>query len=241
MVLPYKDSGKNKKEQVATMFDNIAHKYDFLNHFLSMGIDKIWRRKAISILGTYQPQQILDIATGTGDFAIASLAVKPKRIVGIDISESMLAVGVEKIKLKGVQNTIELQKGDSENIQFENATFDAATCAFGVRNFENLGKGLTEIFRVLSNNAVVVILEFSKPRKFPMKQIFGFYFKYILPFIGRMFSKDASAYTYLPESVREFPDGELFLAELSKAGFVNNKAKQLAFGIATIYIGEKQV
>ncbi len=238
-VTPYKNSTETKKEQVAQMFDNIAPKYDFLNHFLSMGIDKIWRKKVVNYLKKYQPETILDIATGTGDLAITALRIKPKKVIGIDISQEMLNVGKIKIKKKGIDDKIELHKGDSENIQFEDASFDAAMVAFGVRNFENLQKGLQEIHRVLKQGKPLVVLEFSKPKTFPVKQIYNFYFKNILPFVGKIFSKDNSAYTYLPESVQAFPEGKDFLNELEKAGFKSSEEKRLTFGIASIYIAEK--
>lgn len=238
-IKPYSDSTKGKKQQVAEMFDNIAPKYDFLNHFLSFGIDKIWRRKAIRIVKSYAPNHILDVASGTGDFAIASLKTGAKKIVGVDISNEMLAVGREKILRMKLQDRITLQYGDSELLDFPNHAFDAVTVAFGVRNFEHLSKGIEEIFRVLKPGGVACILEFSKPTRFPVKQLYRFYSFYILPFFGRLFSKDKSAYSYLPESVAQFPDGEAFLAVLKKAGFVQTRQHRLTFGVATIYIGLK--
>lgn len=238
-VIPYKEKQETKKEQVATMFNNISHKYDFLNHFLSLGIDILWRKKAVRMLAPHQPKKILDIATGTADFAIEALKLNPDEIIGIDISEGMLNVGKEKIKKKGVDNIINLELGDSENLRFETAYFDAYTVAFGVRNFENLEKGLTEMLRVLKPNGTGVILEFSKPRKFPIKQLYNFYFNKILPGIGKMVSKDNAAYTYLPESVYAFPDGEDFVQLLTKIGYKNAKATTLLFGIATIYKASK--
>ncbi|MBA3704958.1 MAG: bifunctional demethylmenaquinone methyltransferase/2-methoxy-6-polyprenyl-1,4-benzoquinol methylase UbiE [Bacteroidetes bacterium] len=238
-VTPYKDQTSSKKEQVATMFNNIAPKYDFLNQLLSLGIHKRWRKKAIHLLQNHQPKKILDIATGTGDFAIEAIKLNPEMVTGIDISEGMLKLGVDKINKLGLQNKIELKLGDSENLSFPNASFDAVTVGFGVRNFENLEKGINEIYRVLNSNGILAVLEFSKPGKFPIKQIYRFYFKYITPAIGKLFSKDSSAYTYLPESVNAFPDGELFLAILKKAGFEETKAISLTFGIASIYIAKK--
>lgn len=238
-VIPYKEKQETKKEQVATMFNNISHKYDFLNHFLSLGIDILWRKKAVRMLAPHQPKKILDIATGTADFAIEALKLNPEEIIGIDISEGMLNVGKEKIKKKGVDNIISLELGDSENLRFEDAYFDAYTVAFGVRNFENLEKGLTEMLRVLKPNGTGVILEFSKPRKFPIKQLYNFYFNKILPGIGKMVSKDNAAYTYLPESVYAFPDGEDFVQLLTKIGYKDAKATTLLFGIATIYKASK--
>lgn len=238
-VKPYKDHTGGKKEQVAGMFDNIAHKYDFLNHFLSMGIDKSWRKKAIGILKDKKPLTILDIATGTGDLAIEALKLNPTKVTGIDISEGMLEQGRKKVIARKLQNKVELQYGDSENIPFPDNSFDAVTAAFGVRNFENLEKGLSEMLRALKSNGTVVILEFSKPTKFPLKQLYQFYFSNILPFIGKIFSKDNAAYTYLPESVNAFPDGQDFLNILKKTGFRQEKMKTLTGGIATIYSAVK--
>lgn len=238
-VTPYKISKESKKDQVATMFNNIAPKYDFLNHFLSFGIDILWRKRAIRELASGNPKTLLDIATGTGDFAIESLSLHPEKVIGIDISEGMLAAGRTKIKSKGLENKIELQKGDSENLQFDANFFDAVTVAFGVRNFEHLSQGLTEINRVLKPNGKLVILEFSKPRKFPVKQLYSFYSNYILPPVGKLFSKDAAAYTYLPESVEAFPDGTDFTAILHLCGFKETKIISLTFGIASIYVAKK--
>lgn len=234
-IKPYKDSDQSKKSQVALMFDNIALKYDFLNHFLSVGIDHLWRRRVISILKKYKPETILDIATGTGDLALAALRISPKKITGIDISEGMLAVGKQKILKKKLDKMIEFRIGDSENLEFEDNTFDAAMVAFGVRNFENLHNGLAEIARVIKPEAPFVVLEFSRPRAFPVKQLYNFYFKYILPAIGRFFSKDKAAYTYLPASVQAFPEGKDFLEALQKAGLKPLKEIRLTFGVATIY------
>jgi len=238
-VTPYKDSRQQKKQQVELMFDNIAPKYDFLNHFLSLGIDKLWRRKAIRILSKYESGYILDVATGTGDFAIAALKLNPRKIIGFDISEQMLNVGRQKVKRLGLKDVIEFKKGDSEAMPFSDKQFDAITVAFGVRNFENLDRGLKEFYRVLKNDGVVIILEFSKPKHFPMKQLYLFYFFGILPLIGRLVSKDSSAYSYLPESVMAFPDDQKFLSVLQNAGFSRTKQRRLSFGIATIYIGQK--
>ena len=239
IVTPYKDQTTGKKEQVATMFNNIALEYDFLNQLLSMGIHKGWRKKSVTYLKEVKPKLILDIATGTGDFAIEAMKLNPDKVVGVDISEGMLKVGVEKVNKLGLQNKIELKLGDSENLPFENNAFDAITVGFGVRNFENLEKGINDIYRVLRTGGMVAILEFSKPRKFPVKQVYHFYFRYITPAIGKLFSKDSSAYTYLPESVNAFPDGEDFLAILRKAGFKDAKAIPVTFGIASIYIAKK--
>lgn len=240
MITPYKDNKSGKKEQVAQMFNNIARRYDFLNHFLSLGIDKVWRRKAIGYLkGINQNPRILDVATGTGDLAIAALKLNPKKVVGIDISQEMLNIGIHKIKKKNLEHIIELKKGDSENLEFDSDTFDGLTVAFGVRNFENLSKGLHEMNRVIKPGGKVAVLEFSKPKVFPVKQIYNFYFSAVLPTIGKIISKDQSAYTYLPESVSKFPEGESFIAELEKVGFTNCIFKPLSFGIATLYVAEK--
>ena len=238
-VKPYRHSRKGKKEQVAGMFDNIAARYDFLNHFLSFGIDKIWRRRAIKLLYPFKPETILDVATGTGDLAIEGLKCGAVKITGIDLSKEMLAVGQEKLKKQGLDKKIILLQGDSEALDFANASFDAVTVAFGVRNFENLGKGLSEINRVLKPGGAACILEFSKPRDFPFRQFYQFYSNYFLPLIGRLVSKDNSAYRYLPESVNGFPDGDDFIDCLSKAGFKEIKEFRQTFGVATIYLGIK--
>ncbi len=239
-VTPYESTGKSKKEQVAEMFNNIASKYDLLNHVLSFGTDRLWRRKAINILKEYAPKTILDIATGTGDFAIAASKLNPEKITGIDISKEMLEVGKEKIKEKGLSHIIEMMIRDSEKMDFNTASYDAATVAFGVRNFENLDNGLKEIARVLKKGAPLVVLEFSKPSRFPFKQFYHFYSYSLLPFIGRLVSKDKSAYTYLPKSIAEFPDGKAFLNKLENAGFCETKQFTLTFGVASIYIGHKK-
>jgi demethylmenaquinone methyltransferase/2-methoxy-6-polyprenyl-1,4-benzoquinol methylase len=233
--LPNKQSEQSKKGQVEEMFNNISPRYDFLNHLLSANIDKVWRRNAVKRLAKHQPSYILDIATGTADFAIAASKLKGVKVVGIDISEGMLEVGRKKILKKGLANVIDLQKADSENLPFNDHVFDAAIVGFGVRNFENLKKGLSEIFRVLKPGGIFYILEFSKPKKTPFKQIYQFYFMRILPLVGRMVSRDNNAYTYLPESVKEFPDGDRFLTILAEVGFVNNKCFPQTFGIASIY------
>ena len=239
MVVPYKSENTGKKEQVAKMFDNISGRYDFLNHFLSLGIDIRWRKKAIKELTLLAPKLILDVATGTGDFAIQALDLCPDKVIGIDISEGMLDVGRAKMVARNLDQKIELRNGDSENIPFEENKFDAVIVAFGVRNFENLEKGLTEIFRVVKPGGKVVILEFSKPTSFPFKQLYNFYFKFILPGIGRLFSKDRDAYRYLPESVQAFPDGNDFLKILSGIGYKFTTCKPLTFGISSLYTGTK--
>lgn len=238
-VVPYKGGKGSKKEQVAAMFNNISRRYDLLNHLLSLGIDIVWRKKAIKKLKNLKPGLILDVATGTGDLAIEAMSLKPDQIIGIDISEGMLQHGREKISKKGLSDRIELMVGDSENLPFEDNKFDAITVAYGVRNFENLEAGLKEMFRVLKPDGQMVVLEFSKPRSFPFKQLYNFYFRFILPFIGKVIAKDNSAYTYLPESVQHFPDGEDFLNILGKTGFNNTQWEPLTFGISSIYTGTK--
>jgi len=239
-VLPYGQQNKGKKEQVAEMFDNISPKYDLLNRILSVGIDVWWRKQALAYLKTDKPKLMLDIATGTGDFALeAYRQLQPQKIIGVDISEGMLAFGKEKMKQKKLADKIELQVGDSERLLFEDNTFDAVIVAFGVRNFENLEKGLSDMRRVLKKGGTVVILEFSKPKKFPVKQVYNFYFKNILPNIGKLVSKDSRAYTYLPESVQAFPEGKDFLDILQKVGFQNVQQQALTFGISSIYVAQK--
>jgi len=238
-VLPYQDEKLSKKKQVAKMFDNISHRYDFLNHLLSLGIDIIWRKQAIGLLKNAKPKTILDIATGTGDFAIAALKLNPDKVIGVDISKGMLEKGKEKLRKRNLAGKIDLQLGDSEKLLFEADSFDAVIVAFGVRNFENLKQGLTDMYRVLKPGGSTVILEFSKPQKFPLKQIFNFYFRSILPLLGRMISSDKGAYTYLPESVQAFPEGIEFLGILKDVGFKEARLKRLTFGISSIYIAYK--
>ena len=239
IVKPYGDESSSKKQEVATMFNNISAKYDFLNHFLSLGIDKLWRKRAIKELKALKPKRILDIATGTGDFALEALKINPHNIIGVDISEGMLKVGMEKMKAKEVDHIISLRLGDSENLPFENEVFDAVTVGFGVRNFENLEKGLSEMLRVLKPGGKAIVLEFSKPKSFPIKQLFGFYSNYLIPFFGKLFSKDKRAYSYLPESVKVFPEGQAFRDILTKVGFENVSSFTVSVGIATIYSGTK--
>ena len=238
-VKPYGNSDKSKKEEVAEMFNNISKKYDFLNHFLSLGIDKIWRKKAIKKLREIQPKRILDIATGTGDFAIASLKLNPTEVVGIDISAGMLEVGREKMKARQLDSIITMTLGDSEALPFEDNYFDALTVGFGVRNFEHLEIGLAEMLRVIRVGGKVIILEFSKPKKFPIKQGYGFISKYIIPFFGKRISKDEKAYAYLPESIAAFPEGQEMIDILTKLGYKNVEAELVSGGIATIYSGVK--
>lgn len=239
-VTPYRNSTDSKKEQVANMFNNISKTYDFLNHFLSLGIDVIWRKMAISELIEDKPKHILDVATGTGDFAFEAIKIlKPIMVTGVDISRGMLDVAQEKIDKRNMQSVFKVSLGDSEKLLFDNDTFDAVTVAYGVRNFENLEIGLTDMLRVLKPSGKTVILEFSKPKVFPVKQGYNFYFRYITPTIGKLFSKDASAYTYLPESVAAFPDGDAFVSMMNKVGFKHTKCRPLAFGICSIYTGIK--
>ena len=239
-VVPFKESKDSKRIQVEKMFDSIAPKYDFLNRFLSLNIDVLWRRSALKMLSLPEKSKILDVATGTGDFAImAYKMLKPSHISAIDISAGMLAVGKDKIKKEGLSSSIEMIKQDSEALQFENNIFDAATVAFGVRNFENLEKGLLEINRVLKPGGQLLVLEFSRPTAFPVKQLFGFYFRYILPVWGKIISRSNEAYEYLPLSVSKFPDGNDFAAILSRCGFSNTIINPLSFGICTAYCATK--
>ncbi|WP_257658903.1 bifunctional demethylmenaquinone methyltransferase/2-methoxy-6-polyprenyl-1,4-benzoquinol methylase UbiE [Parapedobacter lycopersici] len=239
-IKPYQDDQVSKKQQVADMFNNISGTYDFLNHFMSLGIDIIWRKKAIRLLKPSAPGHLLDVATGTGDFALEALRqLKSAKIIGVDISQGMLDVAREKIAKKGLGDRFEVQLGDSEHLHFDDATFDAVTVAFGVRNFENLEKGLTDICRVLKPGGKAIILEFSKPRVFPVKQLYRFYFNHVTPFIGRFFSKDKRAYGYLPESVAAFPDGRAFTELLQRVGFRETRCLPQTFGICTIYVGTK--
>lgn len=222
------------------MFDQIAFRYDFLNRFLSGGIDLYWRRRAIAELKGLKPQTVLDVATGTADVAIMTYKyLQPSKIIGIDISEGMLNLGRQKVAKLLLNNTIELYQGDSEAINFPDSTFDAITVAFGVRNFENLEKGLAEMLRVLKPGGKLVVLEFSKPRKSWFKGLYGFYMKFIAPQAGRWLSKNKDAYNYLNESVKAFPEGETFLHILAQVGFTETTLKRLSLGICTIYCGRK--
>ncbi len=228
-----------KKEQVKEMFNSIAGTYDALNHFLSMGIDKRWRRKAVAILEKEKVESILDVATGTGDFAIKLHKYLGAKVIGVDISEGMLNEGKKKLKDLNLDREIEFKLGDSEQLSFPDSHFDAVTVAFGVRNFENLDKGIQEMCRVTKEKGKLIILEFSKPSYFPIKQLYNLYSFYILPALGGIFSKNRKAYEYLPNSVKNFPDGKDFLKIMSVCGLKNCYQKRLSFGIATIYIGEK--
>ncbi len=239
-IKPYEREG-SKKEQVSKMFNGIAPYYDFLNRLLSLGIDTIWRKKAINQLREDRPQQVLDVATGTADVALElARRLKPQKVIGLDISSQMLDIGRQKIAKRELDDTIELQLGDSENLPFANNTFDAITVAFGVRNFEHLEKGLQEMYRVLKPGGKLVVLEFSKPRVFPFRQLYDFYFRNILPAVGRLTSKDPRAYSYLYESVQAFPDREVFTSILSKNGYKSNQCIPLTLGICSIYTGQKQ-
>ncbi len=238
-VVPYRDQPDSKKSQVAQMFNSIAHRYDFLNHFLSAGVDHYWRRRAIDELVAAKPRRILDVATGTADLAIAALRVDPEQVIGIDISEGMLSVGRQKLTERHLSDRITLLQGDSEALQFADNSFDAIMAAYGVRNFEHLDRGLAEMFRVLEPGGKLVILEFSKPRAFPLKQLYNGYFQHVLPRFGKMISKDSSAYTYLPASVQAFPDGEDFLEHLRRAGFQAPRWQPLTFGISSLYTATK--
>ena len=239
-ITPYKNSTLGKKEQVAQMFDTISGNYDSLNRVISFGIDVKWRKKVLKIVSDSKPKIILDIATGTGDLAILMAQSNAEKIVGLDISAGMLEVGRKKIEDKKLSNIIELVLADSENMPFEDNYFDAITVGFGVRNFENLEKGFAEILRVLKPNGVFVILETSVPVKTPYKQGYRFYSKYILPIIGKLFSKDNSAYGYLSESAAVFPFGEALNNILRKIGFINVVAMPQTFGVATIYSASKK-
>jgi len=240
IVTPYNDAD-GKKAQVERMFDKIAPKYDLLNRALSLGIDVSWRKHAIGYLKDEKPMEnVLDVATGTADVALlTSKILGPKNIIGIDIANQMLEIGRIKIKNQGLENIIRLETGDSENLRFDTGIFDAVTVAFGVRNFENLEKGLAEMLRVLRPSGRVVILEFSRPRLFPFKQLYNSYFKYVLPLVGRLTSRDMRAYTYLFESVQAFPEGDDFLQILTKTGYQNPQCERLTLGICSIYTALK--
>jgi demethylmenaquinone methyltransferase/2-methoxy-6-polyprenyl-1,4-benzoquinol methylase len=231
---------EEKRAAVESMFDSIAWRYDFLNHFLSFNFDRYWRRRAIRLISkSFKSPYILDVATGTGDLAIAAMKLGPLKIVGLDISKKMLEIGLEKVYKKGYSEIIELRYGDSEKIPFEENIFDVAMVAFGVRNFSDPAKGLSEMRRVLCEKGMIMVLEFSKPSAFPFKPLYNFYFRNILPLFGRFFSKDKDAYRYLPDSVMKFPDNEEFLRLLDQAGFSNTRQLKLTGGVASIYTGIK--
>ena len=238
-IKPYDEEGK-KTEQVERMFDNIAHAYDKLNHTLSLGIDRSWRKKAIAWLRPFQPQRMMDVATGTGDFAIlACRKLQPAELIGTDISEGMMNVGREKVKKEGLSDKISFAREDCTSLSFADNDFDAITVAFGIRNFEDLDKGLSEMCRVLIPGGHLVILELTTPDRFPMKQLFTVYSKVVIPLLGKCISKDNSAYTYLPQSIRAFPQGEIMQGVIRKAGFSEVRFKRLTFGICTLYIAKK--
>jgi len=238
-IVPYAEMALHKKEQVALMFDRIAFRYDLMNRLLSFGIDVSWRKKIVKVLRKKQPKTILDVATGTADVAIELAALQPLNITAVDISNEMLAIGKEKIRAEKLDSLIHLQLADSENLPFADNKFDAVTVAFGVRNFENLEKGLNELFRVLKKGGTLVILEFSKPSGFPFTQIFHLYFTRICPALGSWITKDKMAYEYLHRSVESFPDGKNFIAILEKTGFRETQCTPLTFGISSIYTGSK--
>lgn len=229
---------ENKRAKVESMFDSIAWRYDFLNHFLSFGIDHLWRRRAIRIISeSYKNPHILDVATGTGDLAIAAMRLNPSKIDGIDISQKMMKIGKDKIDRKGFTCKIVLTPGDSENIPFGDTVFDVAMVAFGVRNFSDPLKGLSEMNRVIRDKGMILVLEFSKPSGFLFRSVYNFYFRKILPFFGKLFSKDKAAYSYLPDSVMKFPDNDEFLKLLALAGFSEIQQIKLTGGVASIYTG----
>jgi demethylmenaquinone methyltransferase/2-methoxy-6-polyprenyl-1,4-benzoquinol methylase len=239
-IVPLKDSDLSKKDQVADMFNNIAHRYDFLNRFLSAGVDIWWRKKAIRQLKKLNPKKILDVATGTADVAIMTASIlNPEKITGIDISDGMLEIGRTKIKKQGLEKTIELLNGDSETIKFADNSFDAVTVAFGVRNFEHLEKGLAEIKRVLKPGGKLVVLEFSQPKTAGVTQLYNVYMKLVAPNVGKIFSKNRNAYKYLDESIKKFPEGKNFTLILDNLGYTNTYCKPLSLGICSIYCGEK--
>ena len=239
-IVPVKDSELSKKEQVADMFDNIAYRYDFLNRFLSAGIDIWWRKTAIRQLKKLDPKNILDVATGTADVAIMTTGIlRADKITGIDISDGMLAIGRQKVKKLGLEKTIELLNGDSETISFADNSFDAVTVAFGVRNFAHLEKGLSEIKRVLKPGGKLVVLEFSQPKTIGVTQLYKVYMKIVAPNVGRLFSKNRNAYKYLDESIKKFPEGKNFTQILDNLGYINTYCKPLSLGICSIYCGEK--
>ena len=238
-IKPYNEDEK-KSVQVERMFDNIAPAYDQLNHTLSWGIDKSWRKKAINWLKPFQPQRMMDVATGTGDFAIQACRVlNPKELIGTDISEGMMNVGRQKVKDAGLEGRISFAKEDCTALTFPDNRFDAITVAFGVRNFEDLDKGLREMHRVLDTNGKLVILELSEPEWFPMKQLYALYSKVVIPTLGKLLSKDRSAYTYLPQSIKAFPQGEVMREIILKAGFSEANFKRLTLGICTLYTATK--
>jgi demethylmenaquinone methyltransferase/2-methoxy-6-polyprenyl-1,4-benzoquinol methylase len=237
-ITPYQNS-ESKKEQVAQMFDNIANRYDFLNSLLSLGIHKGWRKKCVNILKSKQPKVILDVATGTGDFAIECSKLNPTKVIGVDISEGMMSFGREKLKKLKLDSLITLENGNAETLSFGDNTFDAIVVGFGVRNFQNLEKGLANLHRILKPGGQLVILEFSYPTNWFIKTVYNFYFSYITPLIGKIFSNDNRAYTYLTESVKAFPNNQNFVAILNELNYKHTNFKSLSFGVASIYSAEK--
>lgn len=229
-----------EKQYVRSLFDSIAYRYDLLNHLLSGGIDFYWRRRAVQYLKDIRPRRILDVATGTADFAIATLRLNPQEVIGVDIAEEMLKIGRAKLQKRGLDSTITLQTGEAEHLGFETGSFDATIVAFGARNFEHLEQGLAEMNRILRPGGKIVVLEFSRPGTFPFKQLYFFYFKSVLPLVGRIVSRHKEAYTYLPDTVMKFPEGNDFLNILRKVGFAELKEERLTFGIVTIYCGAKK-
>jgi demethylmenaquinone methyltransferase / 2-methoxy-6-polyprenyl-1,4-benzoquinol methylase len=240
MTLPAFEDKSNDKEYVRSLFNGIASHYDFLNHFLSSGFDILWRKRAIRLLQELHPRYILDVATGTADLALEAAQSLGASVVGIDISNAMLALGRKKVSRKGLDELVVLKEGSAESLEFEDRTFDAVTVAFGVRNFSDVRRGLAEMYRVLKQDGTVVILEFSRSRTPPFKHLYGFYFERILPFLGGLVSRNRDSYDYLPRSVKEFPDDREFLDLLDSVGYSNTKQYRLTFGIATIYIGTKK-
>jgi len=242
-MINYQSTNRHVYEQkfVRSLFDSIAHRYDFLNHALSSGIDIIWRRRAIQLLQPFLPKQILDVATGTGDLAIEAVRLNPEQIIGVDISPKMLEICRQKIKSRKLENLIAIESGEAEQLRFESGSFDVVMSAFGVRNFTDLELGLKEFYRVIRTGGCAMILEFSKPKRFPIKQMFNFYLKYILPLLGGIISNNRSAYEYLPNTVSEFPDGKDFCDILRSAGFSATTCYPQTFGIASIYIAKKEL
>lgn len=239
VVTPYNDASRTKKEQVEEMFDHIAHRYDFLNHLLSLGIDIRWRKKAVKYIGEIQPKKILDVASGTGDFAFEALSLHPEKVIGFDLSEGMMKYGREKARQLKAEAVVEFVKGDSEKMPFADGAFDALTVGFGIRNFENLEAGLKEMRRVVKTGGRIAILEASNPPNAIIRAFYRLYFKNIVPVIGRLVSKDSRAYSYLPESVEVFPEGLELVRILENIGFRNVKWEPLTFGACAFYTMEK--
>ena len=237
--VPYPGVERDKKQQVSEMFNRIALSYDFLNHFLSAGIDRHWRKIAVKMLSASKPKTILDVATGTADFAIEAISLQPEKITGVDLAENMLEIGRQKIKKMNLENSIALQQADSEALPFPENNFDAITIGFGVRNFMHPLKGLSEMNRVLKPGGKIAVLEFSKPKNFMVKTLFNFYFKQLCPLIGALVSRDKKAYKYLHDSVKNFAEGREFVNMMETAGFKNTFQRKLTFGIASVYFGEK--